>query len=63
MKVHRIPQTETLGYCHDCHSRAQTEMTFGQHRPPLRLCVRDAGYLLKHLAATLNNNHLNHATK
>jgi hypothetical protein len=58
--VRRIPKTETLGYC---HSRAENEITFGQHRPPLRLCLRDARYLLKHLAAALNNDHRSHATK
>lgn len=62
MTIRRIPKTEILGYSHDCHSRVQTEITFGQHRPLLRLCVRDARYLLTHLAAALNNDHRSHAT-
>jgi len=24
MKIRRIPKTETLGYCHDCHNRARS---------------------------------------
>jgi hypothetical protein len=27
MRIRRIPKTETLGYCHDCHNRARIEVT------------------------------------
>jgi hypothetical protein len=58
MKIHRIPQTETLGYCHGCHNRAAFDLTFSSFRPPLRLCERDARHLIKQLAGQLNDERL-----
>ena len=46
MKIRRIPKDEeNRGYCHDCHSRAEIEATFGGKRPALRLCLHDARYM------------------
>ena len=45
MKIRRIPKEENRGYCHDCHSTAAIEITFGSKRPALRLCLHDARYL------------------
>ena len=44
MRIKRIPKDEHRP-CHDCHNRAEIEVTFGQQRPTLRLCLRDARYL------------------
>jgi len=45
MRIKRIPKDEMRGPCHDCHNRAEFEVTFGEQRPTLRLCLRDAKYL------------------
>jgi len=45
MRIKRIPKDEMRGPCHDCHNRAEFEVTFGAQRPTLRLCLRDAKYL------------------
>jgi hypothetical protein len=58
MKIHRIPKTEALGYCHGCHNRAAFELIFSSLRPLLRLCERDAHYLVKQLAGQLNDERL-----
>jgi hypothetical protein len=63
MKIHRIPKTEPLGYCHGCHNRAAFELTFSSLRPPLRLCERDARYLVKQLAVWLNDQRQGCGTK
>ena len=59
MKIHRIPKTEALGYCHGCHNRAAFELTFSSLRPPLRLCERDALHLIKNLGAELTDHNAN----
>jgi hypothetical protein len=64
MKVRRLEKSnESLGYCHDCHNRAAIEIMVRAGRPPLYLCARDARYMIKHVAAALNNNHKNHTAK
>jgi hypothetical protein len=45
MKIRRIPKEEDGGLCHDCHSKAGLEISFGGKRPVLRLCYRDGRYL------------------
>ena len=52
MKIRRIAPPEVRGYCHDCHSRAQLEITFA-HRMPIRLCDRCAGFLIADVAAAV----------
>ncbi|HKD45105.1 MAG TPA: hypothetical protein VKD24_05565 [Candidatus Angelobacter sp.] len=54
MKARRIPSTETLGYCHDCHNRARIEVTFA-HRPTIRLCKRCAGFLIENVSTVMKN--------
>jgi hypothetical protein len=55
MKIHRIPTTETLGYCHDCHNRARIEVTFA-HRAPIRLCERCGGFLAENVSGAIMRN-------
>jgi hypothetical protein len=55
MKIHSIPKTETLGYCHDCHNRARLEVTFS-HRPPIRLCDRCGGFLAENVSGVIMRN-------
>jgi hypothetical protein len=45
MKIRRIPKEENVGFCHDCHNRAQLEVTFGSKRSSLRLSMRHGRYL------------------
>jgi hypothetical protein len=45
MKIRRISRSEPRGFCFDCHNRAEMEVSFGPHRPALRLCMRDARYM------------------
>ena len=47
MKVARIRPEDNKGFCHDCHSRAVFDVDFGELRPRLRLCLRDAKYLVE----------------
>jgi hypothetical protein len=54
MKARRLTAGETLGYCHDCHNRARIEVTFA-HRPPIRLCDRCAGFLIKEISNVRKN--------
>jgi len=53
MKIRRISKTEPRGFCFDCHNRAEMEVSFGSHRPTLRLCMRDARYLSGFMAARI----------
>lgn len=46
MKIRRIPKNEQRGHCHDCHNRAELEFDFGKYRELLRLCYRDAKYMI-----------------
>ena len=55
MKIRRIPNTETLGYCRDCHNRARLEVTFS-HRPPIRLCDRSGGFLAENVSGVIMRN-------
>jgi formate-dependent nitrite reductase cytochrome c552 subunit len=64
MKIRRLDKSvELVGYCHDCHNRAAIEISFKAGRPSIYLCTRDARYMIKHVAANLNNNHRNHTAK
>ena len=55
MKVRHIPNTESLGYCHDCHNRARIEVTFA-HRVPIRLCDRCGGFLAENVSGVIKRN-------
>jgi hypothetical protein len=55
MKIHRISNTETLSYCHDCHNRARIEVSFA-HRVPIRLCDRCGGLLAENVSGVIKGN-------
>ena len=56
MKVRRLdPRTEPVGYCQDCHRGAVIEITFG-NRASLKLCRRDARFMIKHVDTELGPN-------
>jgi hypothetical protein len=59
MKIRRIPNTETLGYCHDCHNRAHLEVTFA-HRDPIRLCDRCGCFLIANVSGVVKRNGKKH---
>jgi len=46
MRVRRIPDTETYGYCNDCHNRARVELTVSRGARTIRLCDRCAGFVI-----------------
>jgi hypothetical protein len=58
MKIRRIPKDEpNRGFCHDCHNRAELEITLGgRHRPPLRLCLRDARHMGQVVLARIDDD-------
>jgi hypothetical protein len=61
MRIKRIPkdQEHGRGVCHDCHNRAEFEITFGGLRPPLHLCLHDAKYLAGYLARRITEHEEN----
>ena len=56
MKMRRISRDEPRGFCFDCHNRAEIEVNFGPHRPPLRVCMRDARYLSGFMARLIRDH-------
>lgn len=59
MTIRRIPKTETLGYCHDCHNRSRIVITFA-HCPPIRLCDSCGSFLIANVSQVIKRNGKDH---
>jgi hypothetical protein len=55
MKIHRIPKTEILGYCDDCHNRVHIAVTF-DHRAPIQLCDLCGRFLIGNVSRAVKHN-------